>query len=68
MFGGTKKPKLTGDGEALYLYLPTHKRGSGSVAKTKTLPDEFIGTDEPMVNLDYDEAGRLIGIEVVNFD
>ena len=55
--------------EAAYLYVPGHPGSSaGCVKRTVTLEEKLTGRSDLMVNLDFDEADKLIGIEVVSFD
>ncbi len=52
--------------ETVYLALPDHpgKTVPGVVQKSVSL-DDFVAYDGPQVQLDFDEKGRLIGIEVI---
>ena len=55
--------------EAAYLYMTGHPGTvAGGVKRTLTLDKELTGRDDLTVNLDFDEADKLIGIEVVSFD
>lgn len=50
---------------ASYLYLPDHPRSDACIANTVPLEQVLPGYQGPDVNLDFDQGGRLIGIEVM---
>ena len=55
--------------EAAYLCMTGHPGAAvGVVKRTLTLDEKMTGRDDLMVNLDFDEADKLIGIEVISFD
>lgn len=53
--------------DTVYVTLPDHPGGesTGCVKKMIRLDTVLPGYDIPMVNLDFDEAGKLIGIEII---
>ncbi|MGH9550895.1 MAG: DUF2283 domain-containing protein [Terriglobales bacterium] len=57
--------KMTYVGGCAYLYLTEIKKGG--VASTQTVrAKKASGELGPMVNLDFDNDGRLLGIEVIS--
>lgn len=69
---GNKKirVKLTGrNHETAYIKLPGHpsEPTPGVVARMVRLDDVIDGYRGPMVNLDFDAGGVLIGIEILAF-
>ena len=63
-FTQTFELKQVSDG-ACTLRMPNSK--NGSFGRMQTLPNE-LSTEDYMINFDYDQAGKLISIEVVCFD
>lgn len=48
---------------AMYVHLPPHtSKYPSKVAKTKTVQED----NETIINFDYDEGGKIVGIEFIN--
>ena len=63
----TIRVKMTRSKKTAYIALPGHPRGlvCGCVAKTLRLGNIIKQYNGPDVNLDFDSAGKLIGIEIL---
>lgn len=59
--------KISPDGKAAYLYLPSHpqKNVAGVSVKQLFLEDLISGYQGPDVILDFDSNGIIIGIEIL---
>ena len=71
MFAKAKKViwRAAKDKSAGYLVLDGRKRAvSGIVHRTETVDASKTNRNDLMINLDFDQDDRLIGIEVINFD
>jgi hypothetical protein len=53
------------DARTAYISLPGHKKSPGTVAKTLRLGDLVKPFAGPQVHFDFNEQGRLIGIEIL---
>ena len=56
---------LSNDGRTAYLRLPGHALVPGIVRQTICLADLIQDYKGPMINIDFDESGRAIAVEVL---
>ena len=58
--------KLVGEeARTAYAYLPGHRSLAGEVSKTLSLDALVEGYKGPRVHFDFNDAGELIGIEIL---
>jgi len=55
----------SGQSKTAYIKLPGHKPVPGAAFKTIRLESILSNYNGPMVNLDFNKAGTLIGIEIL---
>jgi hypothetical protein len=57
--------KISDDGYAAYLRLPGHPGEGVKVAQTVSLVDVMGAFDGPHIVFDFDDHGKMIGVEFV---
>lgn len=57
--------EVSEDGYAAYLYLPGHPGRGTRVTRNVSLADVMGAFDGPYIVFDFDESGRMMGVEFV---